>query len=854
MVKIVDGSRMKKMESVLLVLLIVASGFVVIFSFSAPHVKAQVYHLERASLEDNDPAYDMNNASGIVEWDPAEDHYIDHMSGSYIVDAGYTLIIPGGVNVMFDGLGQRIEVEGTLKTTDDGDAFTSTTFMYNGFGAWDSIFVRSGGELALQDATFQDAMRGVNMEPGSSLINPGIEYVTFIDFGLSCVDMDGVKGFTRIRAVTFDDSANPSGTAISIQNGFLNITDTPTFLSHGIDKPFIYMRNANVRIEGVGLGGSGFFNCQNQQGPAIVIDEGCNDTYLEGCTFLNGYPGDHYIEVEGSSPLFESCSFETDTSGVLSVIAIDNETGIPAHPIVLQPTQDTNPGIGDDTFDNSTINASGSSSVTLKWGVLVRVIDTFSNPLPNSVAWVVNRNDDPAEPPSRITDSVGEAGFIVTELIQYEGFRDIFNPFNISAENNSVFGYANDENSTVTFSRISIVVIGGLPFPNDPPIVSYIETPDGVQSGLVSIDYILLDPNPGDNGYLSIEVYFSTDNKTWFPATIDVSSDPLSGLYNNTFYIIVWDSADPNDLPGIYNETVRIKIIPFDKHGSGTPGITGFFTVDNAGPPPPSPPFDITAMLSPLAAEDVKIFWNASPDDGGGENDVVGYTVYRSTTGVNGTYSPEAWIPANGSSYYMHIDYGAGDGDWNNYFYMIRANDTLGNEEQNNYKAGKFAHSLTLRWNVFSVPLIQLLDTEGYVLRTIDGNYLVLKGYHAGKSRPWRNKHFLKPHDLNDVITMDHQSGYYIRMTASDHLVTAGSVPEGTMISLKAGWNLVGFPCLESKTVDEALSSISGSYNKVEFFNTTTQNEERLDATDLMHPGQGYWIHATADCVWEVPV
>jgi hypothetical protein len=91
-------------------------------------------------------------------------------------------------------------------------------------------------------------------------------------------------------------------------------------------------------------------------------------------------------------------------------------------------------------------------------------------------------------------------------------------------------------------------------------------------------------------------------------------------------------------------------------------------------------------------------------------------------------------------------------------------------------------------------------------------------------------------------------------MITGDDLIIAGKVPTLTHISLKAGWNLVGYPSLTERTRDDALASISGSYNKVEFYNTTTDKEEGLGPSDLMYPGYGYWIHATSDCVWDVPV
>jgi PKD repeat protein len=265
----------------------------------------------------------------------------------------------------------------------------------------------------------------------------------------------------------------------------------------------------------------------------------------------------------------------------------------------------------------------------------------------------------------------------------------------------------------------------------------------------------------------------------------------------------------------------------------------------------PAPPTDLDANLVTGALEDVKLTFSASQDDGAGDNNVAGYTVYRSSSGINGAYVFAAWIPAAGIPAYTYewVDSGAGDGDLNNYFYIVRANDSFGNEEQNDIKVGKFVSHLDEGWNMISVPLVQKDTKREVVLQTIEGNYVTVQGYHAGKSRPWLHWHRNKPNKFNDVIAIDHKNGYYVDMQVADYLVTAGKVATSTDISLKTGWNLVGFPSLTDLLRDDALSSISGKYNKVERYDTTLDKEVRLDSGDYMQPGLGYWIHTTENCV-----
>jgi hypothetical protein len=281
--------------------------------------------------------------------------------------------------------------------------------------------------------------------------------------------------------------------------------------------------------------------------------------------------------------------------------------------------------------------------------------------------------------------------------------------------------------------------------------------------------------------------------------------------------------------------------------------ITGSYSYDQfqhlLPPTPPPPPTGLQAALI-SGGVDVMLSWNASLDDGTGEDDVEGYTVYKSSTGVNGVYEFAKWILADDSPSYDWIDSGAGDGDPNDYFYIVRANDTLDFEEQNTVKVGKVVYDLVAGWNLISIPLEQVDTSRSNVLQTLGTNYAAVQGYHAGKSTPWLHWHRDKPNPFNDVIDMNHKEGYYIDMVTADSLVVAGKVPTSTQISLKSGWNLVGYPSLEIQTRDNALISIAGSFNKVEYLNTASGDHEALGSSDPMNPGFGFWIHATVDCNW----
>ena len=65
----------------------------------------------------------------------------------------------------------------------------------------------------------------------------------------------------------------------------------------------------------------------------------------------------------------------------------------------------------------------------------------------------------------------------------------------------------------------------------------------------------------------------------------------------------------------------------------------------------------------------------------------------------------------------------------------------------------------------------------------------------------------------------------------------------------------------KGKPLDEALSSIAGSYESVWTYNAAISEWERyvvngppsLNNLKTMAPGKGYWIRAIADCTWTIP-
>lgn len=132
----------------------------------------------------------------------------------------------------------------------------------------------------------------------------------------------------------------------------------------------------------------------------------------------------------------------------------------------------------------------------------------------------------------------------------------------------------------------------------------------------------------------------------------------------------------------------------------------------------PKAPTVTSISLTGPSMENISIMFDASPDDGGGFDNVVQYNIYRSVNG--GPYNLYDVIPAVNAIIYSWSDSWAGDGDLNFYNYTIRASDGT-QESEDTVPHGKTVIPLTNgKWKLISIPLVQYSNNFFEVFGTID--------------------------------------------------------------------------------------------------------------------------------------
>lgn len=162
-------------------------------------------------------------------------------------------------------------------------------------------------------------------------------------------------------------------------------------------------------------------------------------------------------------------------------------------------------------------------------------------------------------------------------------------------------------------------------------------------------------------------------------------------------------------------------------------------------------------------------------------------------------------------------------------------------------------------WNLVSIPHTLHEGAVADVLEPISGHFERVFAYDATNgANPWKRYSVGAPSWANDLKGISERMGLWVKVTEATTLTIFGSVPVSTTIPLTTGWNLIGYPSLETRRITEALSSIDGLYTQVYAYDAAHPENpwQVFDAASppptwsltVMEPGRGYWIKATEPC------
>lgn len=265
------------------------------------------------------------------------------------------------------------------------------------------------------------------------------------------------------------------------------------------------------------------------------------------------------------------------------------------------------------------------------------------------------------------------------------------------------------------------------------------------------------------------------------------------------------------------------------------------------------PPGDINAQIQGVKRDHIRLTWGLSPDDGAGEMDVVRYDIYSSTE-YDPAGSGYGKIASVGPGVFVHDVPSMGADHLPHFFYVVAVDDEF-NEASTPNQAAKVAIRICSGMQLVS----SILDTPGETLTSV---FYGLKWSRVWKydrdntTNPWQS--WTPGKAINDIdlgASVNKADAYWLDFDEYGLISIVGDIPTptSTPITLRTGWNLVGYPSVRTDYTVADLRIATGA-TMVEAANEThyPYHLKSLSDSDHLTPGHGYWIYVPADTVWIV--
>jgi hypothetical protein len=172
-------------------------------------------------------------------------------------------------------------------------------------------------------------------------------------------------------------------------------------------------------------------------------------------------------------------------------------------------------------------------------------------------------------------------------------------------------------------------------------------------------------------------------------------------------------------------------------------------------------------------------------------------------------------------------------------------------------------HQLVTGWNLISLPLSASDPDPAAALSSIDGDYNVVWAYDGcDTSDHWKIYDPPPPPGGNDLTAVDVSDGYWIDIISTATLSLNGTHPMSTEIPLCADWNLIGYPSMTSRPVEDVLAGIAGKYSLVWAFDAADSTDRWKKYNPSVPVGNdleemqawfGYWIDMNQAATLTIP-
>ncbi|MBS1807707.1 MAG: choice-of-anchor D domain-containing protein [Acidobacteria bacterium] len=164
--------------------------------------------------------------------------------------------------------------------------------------------------------------------------------------------------------------------------------------------------------------------------------------------------------------------------------------------------------------------------------------------------------------------------------------------------------------------------------------------------------------------------------------------------------------------------------------------------------------------------------------------------------------------------------------------------------------ANGVAIQLSAGWNLISLPVQPTNTAIASALAPISGKYESVWAFDSATKK--YQGYFPATPQFSDLTMVEAGRGYWILMKEAATLNVVGATPSRT-ITLRPGWNLVGYSDLTQRNIAQGLNSIAGKYTRVWAWNAATKrfqgyfpDNPLLSDLSVLQVGKGYFIFVTA--------
>lgn len=252
------------------------------------------------------------------------------------------------------------------------------------------------------------------------------------------------------------------------------------------------------------------------------------------------------------------------------------------------------------------------------------------------------------------------------------------------------------------------------------------------------------------------------------------------------------------------------------------------------------------SFIQVSSAADVKLAWDANT-----EPDLTGYKVYYGT--APRTYG----TPLSPGNVTTHTVAGLAPG--RTYFFAVTAVNGSNQESSYSEEAAAVIQSLKTGWNLIAAPALTASSSILDFLAPLAGLYEMVYAYIGSDSvDPWKIFNPTAPSYVNDLQSVDSSMGIWIKMKQNAEFLLPGKFPSSSTVPLFTGWNLVSYRGNRSSPIGEALSSISGKFERVMTHKAEDMSDpwkiydplapSYVNDLSVMEPGLGYWIRVKENC------